>query len=234
MTGEEWLASETLFGACPSSPLSCLRDPGSDRRMFLFLAAYLPQFMFNQFCPACQNLLPLFARHAEKPLTGNDWVEAVRESHRGVGECATRHVFRGAIQYLRGIICPAEFWNSLFRTHSDVGHEMQRRHWGDIDGRWFELHAAEADRVSREGMRLLKDIAGNPYQPVSLALEWRSADALALAGQMYESRDFSAMPILADALQDAGCENDDILNHCRGPGPHVRGCWVVEAVLNKE
>ena len=42
------------------------------------------------------------------------------------------------------------------------------------------------------------------------------------------------MPILADALQDAGCDNDDILTHCRGEGPHVRGCWVVDLVLGKE
>jgi hypothetical protein len=51
---------------------------------------------------------------------------------------------------------------------------------------------------------------------------------------VYESREFSAMPILADALQDAGCDCDDILSHCRGPGPHVRGCWVVDLVLGKE
>jgi hypothetical protein len=52
---------------------------------------------------------------------------------------------------------------------------------------------------------------------------------------MYESRDFSAMPILADALQDAGCDNDDILSHCRDTSlTHVRGCWVVDLVLGKE
>ena len=52
---------------------------------------------------------------------------------------------------------------------------------------------------------------------------------------MYESRDFSAMPILADALQDAGCDSDDILSHCRDTSlPHVRGCWVVDLVLGKE
>jgi hypothetical protein len=50
---------------------------------------------------------------------------------------------------------------------------------------------------------------------------------------MYDSRDFSAMPILADALQDAGCTDEAILTHCRGPGPHVRGCWCVDLVLNK-
>jgi hypothetical protein len=233
MTGEEWLTRETLFGACPSSPLSCLREPGSDRRMFLFLAAYLPRFVFDQFCPACLNMFPLFSRHAEEPLAGNDWAEALREYHPRVGECATRPVFRFAIQYLRGIICPAEFWNGLFQTHSDVGYGMHGRHRGDADRRWFEALVAESDRVSREGMSLLKDIIGNPYRPISLALEWRTDNALALAGLMYESRNFAAMPILADALQDAGCDNADVLDHCRGPGPHVRGCWAVDLVLGK-
>jgi hypothetical protein len=69
---------------------------------------------------------------------------------------------------------------------------------------------------------------------VSLNLEWPTSTVVTLARQMYESRDFSAMPILADALQDAGCENADVLAHCRGPGPHVRGCWVVDLLLGKE
>jgi hypothetical protein len=51
---------------------------------------------------------------------------------------------------------------------------------------------------------------------------------------MSDARDFSAMPVLADALPDTGCTNDNILDHCRGPGPHVRGCWVVDLVLGKE
>jgi hypothetical protein len=63
--------------------------------------------------------------------------------------------------------------------------------------------------------------------------EWLTTTVLALARLMYESRDFSSMPILADALQDAGCDSDDILTHCRGPGPHVRGCWVVDLILEK-
>jgi hypothetical protein len=50
---------------------------------------------------------------------------------------------------------------------------------------------------------------------------------------MYDSRDFSPMPILADALEDAGCDSADILNHCRAETPHVRGCWVVDQVLGK-
>ncbi|HVL14494.1 MAG TPA: hypothetical protein VM529_18115 [Gemmata sp.] len=57
---------------------------------------------------------------------------------------------------------------------------------------------------------------------------------MSLAKGMYGSRDFGAMPILADSLQDAGCDSDDILNHSRGPGSHVRGCGVVDLVLGKE
>jgi hypothetical protein len=81
---------------------------------------------------------------------------------------------------------------------------------------------------------LLRDIFGNPFRPVAFDAAWRTSTVTALARGMYESRDFGAMPILADALQDAGCDSDDILDHCRGPGPHVRGCWVVDLVLGKE
>jgi hypothetical protein len=64
---------------------------------------------------------------------------------------------------------------------------------------------------------------------------WRTDTAVTLARQMYESRDFSAMPILADALQDAGCDDEHTLNHCRdADAVHVRGCWVVDLVLGKE
>jgi hypothetical protein len=83
-------------------------------------------------------------------------------------------------------------------------------------------------------IRLVHDVVGNPFRPVAFASAWRTSTVVALAKVMYESRDFTAMPILADALQDAGCTNDDILDHCRGNGPHVRGCWVVDLVLGKE
>jgi hypothetical protein len=81
---------------------------------------------------------------------------------------------------------------------------------------------------------LLRDAFGNPFRPVAVLPEWRTDTTVSLARTMYESRDFGAMPILADALQDAGCDSAEILDHCRGPGPHVRGCWVVDLVLGKE
>lgn len=90
----------------------------------------------------------------------------------------------------------------------------------------------EAESVFQ--VSLVKELFGNPFRSAAFSPESRTDTAVALARQMYDSRDFSAMPILADALQDAGCDNDDILNHCRGEGPHVRGCWVVDLVLGKE
>jgi hypothetical protein len=55
-----------------------------------------------------------------------------------------------------------------------------------------------------------------------------------MARQMYDSRDFSMMPVLADALEEAGCANEGILRHCRQPAEHVRGCWIVDLILGKE
>jgi hypothetical protein len=84
------------------------------------------------------------------------------------------------------------------------------------------------------GLPLLHCLIGNPFRPITFAPAWRTDTAVTLAQQMYDSREFGAIPILADALQDAGCDNEDILSHCRGDGLHVRGCWVVDLVLGKE
>lgn len=81
---------------------------------------------------------------------------------------------------------------------------------------------------------ITRDIFGNPFRSVTFSLTWRTDTVLTLAQQMYALREFGAMPILADALQDAGCDNDDVLSHCRSEGAHVRGCWVVDLVLGKE
>jgi hypothetical protein len=81
---------------------------------------------------------------------------------------------------------------------------------------------------------LLRDIFGSSFRPVFFSPEWRTDTVLALARTMYASREFGAMPILADALQDAGCDSEDILGHCRDVTlPHVRGCWVIDLVLGK-
>jgi hypothetical protein len=92
--------------------------------------------------------------------------------------------------------------------------------------------AAAWEAEHRAQVALLRDIFGPlPFRPVTLDPAHRTDAALALARSMYDARDFAAMPILADALQEAGCEDPDVLTHCRGPGPHVRGCWVADLVL---
>ena len=73
----------------------------------------------------------------------------------------------------------------------------------------------------------------DPYRGWAFDPNWRTDTVLALANRIYDAREFETLPILADALQDAGCVNDDILSHCREPGEHARGCWVVDLVLGK-
>jgi len=81
---------------------------------------------------------------------------------------------------------------------------------------------------------LLRDIFGNPFRPVAFDHRWRSESAVSLARTAYETRNFTLLPILADALEEAGCDHLDVLTHCRDPnGIHVRGCWVVDWVLRK-
>jgi hypothetical protein len=81
--------------------------------------------------------------------------------------------------------------------------------------------------------RVFEELLG-PDPPPDFSPSWRTDTAVTLAHTMYDSRDFSAMPIFADALQDAGCDNEDILNHCRDTRvTHIRGCWVVDLVLGK-
>jgi hypothetical protein len=81
---------------------------------------------------------------------------------------------------------------------------------------------------------VLLEVFGNPFRPVTVNPAWRTLNVTALAQSIYDNRTFDRLPILADALEDAGCDNADILNHCRQPGEHVRGCWVVDLVLGKE
>jgi hypothetical protein len=82
---------------------------------------------------------------------------------------------------------------------------------------------------------LFRDIFGNPFRPpANFDKNWRTADVTLLARGIYEERAFDRMPILADALQDAGCDTDDLLAHLRDPNAqHVRGCWALDLVLGK-
>jgi hypothetical protein len=92
----------------------------------------------------------------------------------------------------------------------------------------------QACRRSQYGM--LQDIFSATSRPATIKpalLRWNHGTLPAIARRIYEERAFHDLPILADALEDAGCTDAAILDHCRGPGPHVRGCWVVDLLLGK-
>jgi len=100
----------------------------------------------------------------------------------------------------------------------------------------------QAQRSEAEAVcKLHRDIFGNPFRPVSLNPGWLTSGRIALAKGVYDNRqlpsgylDADRLAVLADALEEAGCDNAEILGHLRGPGPHVRGCWPIDLLLGKE
>ena len=102
----------------------------------------------------------------------------------------------------------------------------------DIGSKGHDL--IEAEQV--EQVRLLHDLFGNPFQPVAVNeswLTWNGGVIRRLAKTIYDERQFDRLPDLADVLVLAGCANADVLDHCRHPGPHVLGCWVLDLLLGK-
>jgi hypothetical protein len=98
----------------------------------------------------------------------------------------------------------------------------------------WEHHEEIIKKEQLKHIPFLRDIFGNPLRPVTLDTSWLSSTVLALAQGIYSEKAFDRMPILADALQDAGCDNEEVLNHCRQPGVHVRGCWVVDLLTDRK
>jgi hypothetical protein len=97
------------------------------------------------------------------------------------------------------------------------------------DPAWAEERDAQCE--------LVRDLLGNPHRPPALDpawLAWNDRTVLKIAHAIYADRHFEDLPVLADALEDAGCTDAAILDHCRRPGEHVRGCWVVDLLLGKE
>ena len=98
---------------------------------------------------------------------------------------------------------------------------------------WVFKGDVERDRQ----VSLVRDLFGNALRPIThdpAWSVWNDRTVVRLAESIYTERAFDRLPILADALEDAGCTDAAVLEHCRGPGPHVRGCWVVDLLLGKE
>jgi hypothetical protein len=104
---------------------------------------------------------------------------------------------------------------------------------------WQEPSFQEAKRAHEKKLcALIRDIFGNPYRKPPVLdrswLAWNGGTIPNLAQTMYASKRFRDLPILGDALEEAGCTDETVLAHCRGPAPHVRGCWVVDWILEKK
>ena len=94
--------------------------------------------------------------------------------------------------------------------------------------------AAACEGTALEWGMIVRDIYGpNPFRTPAFDPRWRTPSVIGIARRIYDENDFSALPILADALEDAGCDNPDVLAHCRGPESHFRGCWAIDLVLDK-
>ncbi len=130
-----------------------------------------------------------------------------------------------SIEELLASRCQVLDWGELVRLQNFEGCA-----WAREVADWLRVPLPQSIKVP---VADIPEVFGNPFRPVALDPAWLTSTAVAIAQGIYDDRAFDRMPILADALQDAGCENADILAHCRGEGPHVRGCWVVDLVLGK-
>jgi hypothetical protein len=212
----------------PEKLLEHLKDKASDRKLRLFAVA------------CCQHISRLIVEPASRPavtaaekLAEGETTEAkiwlVRDTAdlaAGDEQAKGSYESRGAalfaldpVAYEAAKECAAAAVKAVFWSDDDMPEKTRAN----------RQNAEQTAQVA-----LVRDIFGNPFRSVVLDRSWLTSDVLALARGIYKSRAFDRMPILADALQDGGCNNDDVLNHCRDATQlHVRGCWVVDLLLGK-
>jgi hypothetical protein len=225
-TEERWLAERNpgvLFMQLPS--LDTLRRTKAGRRKCrLFGCACCRRVSHLGFSDDCAKLIDLAEQLAEGLVTAKA-VEPLlaripREGQYGVGPCLT-----SAARSVASSDIEAAAIRTAIVTSDAVAYAQRPPSTDE------HVRIAFKEREQQEG--LFRCIFGNPFRPVALDPAWLTSTVVDLARGIYDERAFDRMPILADALQDAGCDNDDALNHCRGPGPHARGCWVVDLILGK-
>ncbi|AMV24987.1 hypothetical protein VT84_11350 [Gemmata sp. SH-PL17] len=231
MTEAEWLACEE-----PARMLPRVQQRASNRKLRLFAVACCRLFWDEFPIEVTRSAIEINERLADGRATEAELRAARNAAHREawLAEYYTRREPHGTDSTERRAYYRERLGNAtdgaLMRMYlvAFMAGNDQRLRSDDMP-----LLRTEPTLV-RLGPALFRDIFGNPFRPVIFSPSWRTSTAVSLAAQMYESREFSAMPILGDALQDAGCDSTDVLDHCRGTGPHVRGCWVVDFVLGKQ
>jgi len=233
MTEAEWLACED-----PMQMLGALKDNRPNRKLRLLLCAFCRQSWSLFDARDFDNRgIELAERMADDSVSRKELQATRRGALVGlIDEMGWREEdadfmldrftgfhFEDELVWVRRMVAQLAIVRAVAET-------VSVRHLAQVLRLIAEAHAGAS---GREDCALIRDIFEAPFRPVTFSDAWRTDTALVLARQMYDARDFSAMPILADALQDAGCDNDDILNHCRTERVHVRGCWVADHVLGK-
>lgn len=244
MTYAEWLAATS-----PTPMLAFIREKASDRKLRLFAVACCRRLWQLLDEDVSRPAVDVIERFADGLATPND-LESAQRAARSQGKdfekiCAWRRNTRGPSPeadlyqsesekaYLVSYACQKEdylWWVLAFATrcklHVPVG--IRRDRDSHTEGLWDRLYAAgEAELAD-----LLRDIF-NPFAP-PLERDWRTTTVLTLATGVYDEKAFERLPILADSLQDAGCDSVELLNHLRQPGDHWRGCWALDLVLGKK
>jgi len=88
--------------------------------------------------------------------------------------------------------------------------------------------------IDRKAADLFREVVGNPFRPKKDCKSWLTPTVLSIAQQIYDTQDYTGMPILADAMEEAGCDEQSILEHLRINNTHARGCWALDLILGKE
>jgi hypothetical protein len=205
MTEAEWLTC-----ANPHPMLECLRAKPSDRKLRLFAVA-CSRRVWNLIDPLGQSAVDVAEAYADG-LTDPDEMRAVRLACQGAGGQAS--------------------WYAAASKPEVAARNAARSAQAGVAGNPL-LGTDAGELLAQAG--LLREIFGPlPFRPMRLDLSLLTPTVVQMAQTIYDDRAFDRMPVLADALVKAGCDNDEILGHCRGPGPHVRGCWVVDLILSKD
>ena len=216
MTEAAWLAATD-----PTPMLEFLRGKVSDRKMRLFAAACCRRKWKYFGDDRCRQAVEIAELFADDPNMVGDLDRAAQGTRLAMNEWRPKQGSRGMLVRVSAA------------AHALV---QPRLHVVHIASQMLGLPVASARARSEEAQRqvcLLREIIGNLFHPVTIDSSWLTFDVVMIAKGAYEDRAFDRLPILADALQDAGCEDEDILTHLRGAGPHVRGCWALDLILGK-
>jgi hypothetical protein len=233
MTEAEWLACEE-----PEPMLDVVLGKVSDRKLRLFaVACYLRVWQAR---PRSSAALPAALLVSEAFADGLVGAEQLEIEQSKIGAVAAYSSAASASSAAGAILgedaTTAAYWTARHAANY-FGH-LAVQAAGLEPNPGTNAFASGWRAEARVQAALVPEIFGVfPFRLIAADPEWllwNNATLPRIAGLIYADRAFDRLPILADALQDAGCTNADILAHCRGGGDHVRGCWVVDLILEKE